>query len=533
MEWTSPKPDLAIPDLPLTDFLLGGLRPQDLDRIAVLDHQSGESLTYGQVVNQTDAFATWLAARGLGTGSVVAICLPNCPTYLPVFHGAARSGAASTLVNASYTADEIARQLEITRAAVLVAHAGVADRALAAARTAGLDEDAVVLVGAEPAGAVVAWGDVLATPPDPPVVDIDPARHVVALPFSSGTSGLPKAVMLTHRNLLANLLMFDDLVAHLDVDLPVLAFLPYSHVFSLNVSLNWSLYRRSTQYTLSSFDPMVMLAAIQERRPALLCLVPTVAVFLAKHPAVTAFDLSSLRLVVSGSAPLAAPLATAVEQRVGARVIQGYGMTELSTCTHVVPPDRPDIDPGSVGFALRNVRFRVVDPASGRDVDVPATGPSEPGELWCSGPNVMLGYFGVPADADATLDAAGWIHTGDLVTVDAAGVVHVVDRLKELIKRQGLQIAPVELECVLAQHPDVADAAVLGVTSASATDQTPVALVQLRPDAAASGPDLLRFVADRVAPHKQLGGVHFVPTIPRSAAGKIQRRKLPALLQAR
>lgn len=208
-------------------------------------------------------------------------------------------------------------------------------------------------------------------------------------------------------------------------------------------------------------------------------------------------------------------------------------MTELSPVTHVIPLDRFDIDLGTIGLAIPNVRFRVVDPETGADVAPPTDGESAPGEMWCTGPNAMLGYAGEPEDTDAVLDADGWVHTGDLVTVDAAGAVRVVDRIKELIKRRGFQVAPAELEALLATHPAVADAAVAGVASSTPGEQIPHALVQLREGATASEAELTRFVADHVASYKRLGGVTFVAKVPRSAAGKILRRRLPHLLPRR
>ena len=261
---------------------------------------------------------------------------------------------------------------------------------------------------------------------------------------------------------------------------------------------------------------------------------PPIVVALAKHPIVDQYDLSDVKQVFSGAAPLSAELAHEAADRLGCEVVQGYGMTELSPVTHVIPVDRRDIDLGTIGPAIPNVRFRVVDAATGCDVDQPAAGEvSAPGELWCSGPNAMLGYLGVPRDADAVLDAEGWVHTGDLVTVDGEGVVRIVDRIKELIKRRGMQVAPAELEALLCSHPAVADAAVLGVNSTSAGavgEQVPHALVQLRPGAEATASELGHWLAERVASYKRLGGVTFVAKVPRSAAGKILRRELPHLL---
>ena len=535
MEYRGPLPDITVPDVTLYDLLFAGLSDADAAKVALLDPATGAQLTFGELVAQVDAVATWLATAGIGPGDAVAVDLPNCPEYAAAFHGVVRSGAAVTPVNAGYTAHEIARQLTATGARGIVTVPALLPQVAAGAAEAGLAASAIIVIGddAADAGGHTRWSAVLATAPQPPAVAVDPATHVACLPFSSGTSGLPKPVMLSHRNLVANLLQFNEVLLPVGDDVSLVAFLPYSHIYALTTNLNYALYRRCPQYPLAGFDPTLFLATIATHRPAILFIVPPVAAFLARHPAIAQADLSSLKLIVVGAAPLDGAVGRALQERLGVRVVQGYGMTELSPVTHVIPFERRDIDLGTIGPAIPNVRFRVVDPATGADVAPAAPGAeSLPGELWCAGPNAMLGYLGHP-DSDAVKDADGWVHTGDLVTVDHEGVVRVVDRIKELIKRRGMQIAPAELEAVLGAHPAVADAAVLGVPSRVPGEQVPYALVQLRPDAAASPAELTAFVAERVAQHKRLGGVHVVAKIPRSAAGKILRRELPALLPPR
>ncbi len=532
MEYRGPLPDIEIPDVALHDLLFGDLTDADAARLAFLDHVTGVRLTFGEVKAQVDAVATWLAGRGIRPGDVVGIDLPNCPEYGPAFHGILRAGAAVTPVNAAYPAPEIARQLSAVGARAVITSAALLPQVAAAASGAGLAASDIVVIG-DPdadAGGHARWSAVVATPPHPPALTIDPATHVACLPFSSGTSGLPKPVMLSHRNLVANMLQFNEVLRPLGDDVSLVAFLPYSHIYALTTNLNYALFRRCAQYPMAAFDPARFLEIVAVRRPAVLFIVPPVASFLAKHPAVAQADLSSVKLIVVGAAPLDGPVGEALQTRLGTRVVQGYGMTELSPVTHVIPLHRRDIDLGTIGPAIPNVRFRVVDPETGQDVPpAPAGGRSAPGELWCAGPNTMLGYLGDP-DSDAVKDADGWVHTGDLVTVDHEGVVRVVDRLKELIKRRGLQIAPAELEAILASHPAVADAAVLGVPSRTPGEEVPYALVALRPDADVPPADLIAYLAERVAAHKRLGGLRIVERIPRSAAGKILRRELPALL---
>ena len=531
MEHRGNLPDISIPDVSLYELVFDTLDEADAARVAVV-HEDGRALTFAEVKRDVDAVATWLAAQGVGPGDAVAIDLPNCPEYLSAFHGIARAGAAVTPVNAAYVTAEIARQLRETRASHIVTNAALLDKVSAAAALVGLPEEAVIVVGDDIPAGFTPYAELLATEPAPPVVEIEPATHLVALPFSSGTSGLPKAVMLSHRNLVANLLQFNEVLTGFAKGDSLVAFLPYSHIYALTTNLNFGLFRRFTQYTLTGFNPQVFLTTVATHRPTMLFIVPPVAAFLAKHPAVAGVPWDSVRLVVSGAAPMDGPVGAAIEERLGCRVIQGYGMTELSPVTHVIPLDRPDIDLGTIGLAIPNVRFRVVDPTSGEDVAVPDEGWSAPGELWCTGPNAMLGYLGVPKDVDAVL-VDGWVHTGDLVVVDARGAVRVVDRIKELIKRRGFQVAPAELEALLCTHPAVADAGVTGVASTTPGEQIPHALVQLRPDAEVSEHDLAHWLAGQVASYKRLGGVTFVEKVPRSAAGKILRRELPALLPPR
>lgn len=527
MEYHGPTPDIDIPQVSLYELIFAGLSERDAARIAFVCAETGQHSTYGDVKHETDAVATWLAARQVGPGQAIAIDLPNCAQYAAAFHGIALTGAAASPVNPAAITSEIARQLTETRSRFVITNLALLPKVAPAAKAAGLPADAVIVLGG--AQAHTSWDELIETPPAPPQVHIDPATHVACLPFSSGTSGLPKAVMLSHRNLVANLLQFNEVLTPLGDDNSIVAFLPYSHIYGMTTNLNYGLFRRFTQYTMSAFVPQLFLETIAKYQPTMLFVVPPVAAFLAKHPAAATVPWDSVKLIVSGAAPLDGAVGEAIQDRLNTRVVQGYGMTELSPVTHVIPPDRRDIDLGTIGPAIPNVRFRVVDPDSGADVDVPTTGPSAPGELWCTGPNAMLGYLGVPRDADAVLDADGWVHTGDLVTVDAEGVVRIVDRIKELIKRRGFQVAPAELEALLCSHPEVADAGVFGVASGTPGEQIPHALVQLREGAQVTTSELVRWVSDQVAAYKRLGGLSFVDKIPRSAAGKILRRDLPTL----
>jgi 4-coumarate--CoA ligase len=255
---------------------------------------------------------------------------------------------------------------------------------------------------------------------------------------------------------------------------------------------------------------------------------PPIAVLLAKHPMVDSYDVSSIRMVISGAAPLDTDLGRAVAARLGCGVRQGYGMTEMSPVSHAIPPSRDDIPLGTVGLALPNIECRIVDPATGADIEQPVSGTSRAGELWCRGPNVMIGYLGDPQATADVLDKDGFLHTGDVATVSAEGYLTVVDRVKELIKYKGYQVPPAELEALLLTHPDIADAAVVGARDSDG-EEVPKAFIVTQPDVELSAEQVIDFVADRVAAYKRVRQVVFIDSVPKSAAGKILRKDLRAL----
>jgi 4-coumarate--CoA ligase len=518
----SPFPDVDVPDVTVFDLLFADLTDEERGLVAVVDGASGRSTTYGDLVVQAERVAGALAARGIGPGDVVALHAPNSPAFVAVFHGILRAGATVTTVNSLYTGDEIGRQLTDSRATLVMTVSVLLDAMRAGAVVAGIpDERVVVLDGADGHPSLA---DLLAEGRAAPDVTVDPSTHLAVLPYSSGTTGLAKGVMLTHRNLVANVVQSLRLI-RLGPDDVVAAVLPFFHIYGMTVLLNLSLRVRARLVTLPRFDLAQFLGTIAAQRCTYLFVAPPIALALAKHPIVAQHDLSSVHTILSGAAPLDGRLADAVAERLGCRVVQGYGMTEMSPVSHAVPADRDDLSRGSVGLLVPSMTCRVVDPATGADIDVPADGMSAPGELWCQGPNVMLGYLGDDEATAATLDADGFLHTGDIVTVDAHGAFFVVDRLKELIKYHGYQVPPAELEALLLTHPDVQDAAVVGVADDDG-EETPKAFVVRRPDTALDGTELMAWVAERVAPHKKVRQVEFVDTIPKSSSGKILRKDL-------
>ncbi|HEU4397351.1 MAG TPA: 4-coumarate--CoA ligase family protein [Actinomycetota bacterium] len=509
---TSPHPDVQIPDVALHELVLADAGRR-ADAPALVDGPSGRTLTYGQLAGGVRRVAAGLAARGFGKGDVLAIHSPNVPEYALAFYGVCAAGGVNTTINPLYTVDEIAFQLRDAGARFLLTVPPFLDRALAAAAAAGVEEVFVLGEGdgATPFSSLLAAGDT------PPAVELDPATDLASLPYSSGTTGLPKGVMLTHRNLVANLAQCRPVLVSREGD-KLIAVLPFFHIYGQVVLMAAALWQGATLVSMPRFDLEDFLRILQEQRITQAYLVPPIVLALAKHPMVDKYDLSSLGFIMSGAAPMDASLELAAEGRLACDVMQGWGLTETSPVltTNAGAPLGPRH--GSVGVLLSNTELRVVDPATGA-----VLGRNQTGELVVRGPQVMKGYLNNPRATADMLDPDGWLHTGDLGHVDDDGYVYVVDRVKELIKFKGLQVAPAELEAVLLAHPAIADAAVVRYPDEEA-GEVPKAFVVARSPLQAE--EVMAFVAERVAPHKKVRRVEFVDEIPKALSGKILRRVL-------
>ncbi|MBB2991507.1 acyl-CoA synthetase (AMP-forming)/AMP-acid ligase II [Mycolicibacterium iranicum] len=539
MSFSSPFPEVDIPTTSVYDYLFSGFSgpdDPDLDRVALIDATSGRQTTYREMVARIDSFAGALAARGIGVGDVVGLLAPNSSAFAVAFHGILRAGATATTINALFTAKDIAKQLTDSRARMLITVTPLLAQAEEGAAAAGLgDEDLVVLDGAGRDGSGDGAGhpnatDLLASDAPAPEVNFAPSSHLAVLPYSSGTTGNPKGVMLTHRNLVANVAQIRPLHGMVPDDV-VLAVLPFFHIYGMTVLLNAAVHARARLVIMPSFDLDGFLRNIAEHRCTIAFIAPPVAVALAKHPLVDEHDLSSLNVVMSGAAPLDADLGHAVAKRLGCKVVQGYGMSELSPVSHITPFDGGRLDMhdeaplSSVGWTVSNAASKLVDPETGDEIGIPEEGLSKTGELWFKGPNVMAGYLNNEAATEETIDADGWLHTGDLAQVDSRGLVYIVDRLKELIKYKGYQVPPAELEAVLLSHPDIADAAVIGVRDDEG-EEVPKAFVVTQSGAELTDAEVIEFVAGQVAPYKKVRQVQFIDAIPKSASGKILRKDL-------
>jgi acyl-CoA synthetase (AMP-forming)/AMP-acid ligase II len=508
----SGRPDVSIPEVPLAEFVLGdtakwGKRP------ALIDGPTGRTLTFEGLARSVRAVAGGLSAKGFAKGDVLAIYSPNLPEYAVAFHAVASLGGINTTVNPLNTADELAAQLNDCAARYLLTIPQLADKAKAAAAASKIEEVFVFgnADGATPFASLGAAGA------DPPLVEIDPHEDLVVLPYSSGTTGGPKGVMLTHHNLVANLCQ-TEAVLKVEENDKAIGILPFFHIYGMTVIMNSVIHCGATVVTMPRFDLEAFLGTLQDRAITRAYLVPPIVLALAKHPAVENFDLSALRVIMSGAAPLGAELSEECASRLDCLVMQGYGLTETSPVTHLNDESYEGNKPGSIGPPIPNTEAKIVDPQSGQVLP-----PNERGEVWIQGPQVMRGYLNNPEATAATIDDEGWLRSGDVGYVDEDGYFFLVDRLKELIKYKGYQVAPAELEALLVTHPAVADAAVVPSPD-EAAGEVPKAFVV--PAREVSADEIIAFVADRVAPYKKIRDIEFVDEIPKSASGKILRRLL-------
>ena len=493
----SSYPAPSIPAVGLTEYLLEGAAARG-GQPALIDGRSGVTVSYGQLGPAVAAAAARLRALGAGPGHPVAIMAPNHPRWAVAFLAAVAAGAAAVPVGPALTPEEVVKHLRMAGAGLLLFDTTTAATAAEAGRATGIETvDLAALEDLPPAPARL-------EPADPSL----PA--VIA--FSSGTTGQSKGVVLTHRNLVAALCQHQA-VYHVDATDTFLAALPFFHIYGMSIILGYGLRHGATVVTMPRFQPAEYLQLVERYRPTWLHIAPPIVA----HLIAAECDFSSVRHVVSGAAPLDASLAEKAGHRVGCRVQQGYGMTEASPGVTWVPGDGSvDCPPGSVGVLVPGTEARLVDPATGLDTD-------GPGELWVRGPQVMQGYLDSPEATEAALVDGEWLRTGDIARVDEAGVWWIVDRLKELIKYKGYQVAPAELEAMLMEHPAVVDVAVVGIPDEVAGEIPKAWVVTSRP---LGGDELLAWAAERTAPYKRIRAVEFVDAIPRSPTGKVLRRVL-------
>jgi len=521
--------DITIPPVSLWGLVAGSV-DRHPDRVALIDGASGRTLTYRDFDAAVARAAGGLRAQGMSPGAVVAVVAANSVEWLVAALAVIRIGGALTGANPGYLPDELAHQLRDSGARLVLtdrtalATVVSATDGLAAIEAIVLLDDSEVPASRSAAGPpVVGWSSIAEHEPPDPSDAVDDLDLVCALPYSSGTTGRSKGVRLTHRTLVANISQVAA-VAPVAAGDRVLAFLPLFHIMGFAVVALGGLVKGATVVTLPGFEPESFLRTIEEQRITNVFVVPPIANFLVQHPLVDEYDLSSLDAIGCGAAPLGADTEAAIRARIGSRFAQGYGMTESNGCISYPQFADPETA-GASGRLLPNTEAMIVDPATGR-----ALGPGETGEFRFRGPQVFAGYLGNPEATAQTIDADGWVHSGDLGHIDATGRVYITDRLKELIKVKGFQVAPAELEAVLLAHPHVVDAAVIGRPDDRAGER-PVAYV-VGTDAL-DDEELMAWVAERVSEYKRLTAVVRTGAIPRNPSGKILRRVLRATDEGR
>ena len=469
-----------------------------------------KAYTYAELWEASRKLARFLQRQANVTkGETVAIYAPNCPEYPVVLHGALLAGAKVTTLNPLYKEREVEHQLDDADAVVVFA--AKAQQPTVQAARANLPKVRQLYTIEE------LWEMVAGEPPEPEPVAIDPERDLAVLPYSSGTTGLPKGVMLSHYNLTSNIRQLTA-AGLIKEDSVLLAFLPFFHIYGLMVLLSGSLAAGATCLVMPRFDPDQTLSWIEKRRVTDFFVVPPALLGLAHHPKLEQTDLSSLRFVVSGAAPLPPEIEELAAKRFGCTMLQAYGMTETSPLTNTNPLDA--VKASSVGPPVPDTEEKIVDLDSGEEL--PA---GETGELLINGPQVMQGYWKAPDATAETIRPDGWLRSGDIVRMDEDGYVYIVDRAKEMIKYKGYQVAPAELEGVLAEHPAVLDAAVIPKRDLEA-GELPKAFVVLKEGQQAEPQDIMAYVEERVAPYKKIRELEFIQSIPKSASGKILRREL-------
>ncbi len=512
MIFRSELPDLKIPDGNLVDVVLRHCGELG-DKPALVDGPSGRQISFAELPVMVRRFATGLARRGFGKGDVLAIFMPNVPEYGVAFLGTAYLGGVNTTVNSLYSTDDLIHQFNDSGARFLLTIPDFLDRALPAAKATGIEE--IFVLGS--AENCTPYAELLNNAGDAPQADIDPVKDLVAMPYSSGTTGLAKGVMLSHRNLIANFVLSGEVNPLVDDD-KMFAVLPFFHIYGMVLLLCLALYSGATLLSSPRFELEQFLRIVQDHRVTLLSLVPPLVLALAKHPIVDQYDLSSVRLITCGAAPLGLDLEEACGKRLDCGIIQGYGLTEVAGACHIRALGSALDLPGSVGPVLQNTESKIIDVETGAEL-----GPNETGEVLIRGAHVMLGYLNNPEATADTIDEDGWFHSGDVGYADEDGCFYIVDRVKELIKYKAYQVAPAELEALLLTHEAVADAAVIPSPDLEA-GEVPKAFVVRKGEL--DEHELMDWVAERVAPHKKVRRLEFADEIPKSASGKILRRLL-------
>ncbi|PNY29198.1 4-coumarate-CoA ligase 1 [Tolypocladium capitatum] len=523
--------DVHVPLMDLWSMYMEQPRDYPDDHTLLVDCDTKRSYTFAQIRDRSIAFGKGLKhVLGWAKGDVLAFFTPNSIDTPIVNLGLLWAGGIASPANPTYTVDELARQLRDSRAKAVITQKELLPATRAAAQEVGLPLDRIFLLGdaRDESGEHMHWTEVDAGGAwiQPRKTVVDPKRDLAYLVYSSGTTGLPKGVMLSHYNVVANSHQsrrIDVKLLSWDYDSQI-GVLPLFHQYGLGVVLNATFCSGATCVIMPRFNLEKACQLIQDHRITFLYVPPPIVLALGKHPVVAKYDLSSLRWINSAAAPLSRELVAAVWERLKVGVKQGYGLSETSPTVLMQLQDEWWRFQGSVGRLVPNMEAKIVD-EGGEEVEQ-----GEAGELLLRGPNIFQGYWNKPELNKETFTADGWFRTGDVFHVCPKGYFYITDRIKELIKYKGFQVPPAELEAKLIGREDIADVCVIGVWDPEQHTEIPRAYVVLRADVDQSdelAEDIVAWLGERVAPAKRLrGGVRFVKEIPKSQTGKILRRVL-------
>jgi long-chain acyl-CoA synthetase len=524
--------EVFIPRVSLPEFVEEGMK-KNLDRVALV--YSGKEIKYSEMQANISNFAAVLHGWGVQKGETVALFLPNCPQFAFAYYGALKVGAMVTAISPLFMTPEVEFQLRDSRARTLVVQDEFWPRVEPVFTKLGLKEVLIVnLKGKKPTlpkfPGVYSFDDLLrGTLPPSPTVGIDPEEDVAALQYTGGTTGLPKAAMLTHQNVVSNIAQnrgYWDLMAKVDgVTHPtVISVLPWYHIYGQTVDLSSTLFGGGTLIILPGFEVDVVLRTIQETRAHVFMGVSTMFVSFLNHPRLKDYNLRSLRWCNNGATIIPTEVVKSFEEMTGVRIVEGYGLSEASPVTHTTSPYlKRKI--GSVGPPIPNTLQGIIDPETGQFLE-----PGKPGEIIVQGPQVMKGYWEKPketAEVFLWIEGQKWLRTGDMGILDDEGYLTIVDRSKDLIKYKGHSVYPSEIEEVLYQHPAVSQAAVIGVPDPLAGENIK-AFVVLRDEfqGQVKEEEIISWTRERLAAYKYPRSLEFRKEIPKSAVGKILRRVL-------
>lgn len=535
-QWEQSFPPLSLPDM----FAASARRAPNASLIDFM----GRKYSFAEVENGICRVACGLATMGVGKGDRVGLFMPNVPHYVAAYYGALRLGAVLVNFSPLYTVAELAAQIEDsgTRILFTVSAQALLPQALEVMELTRLDRLIVgSIAGALPPAKSVLYrmfrkAEIAARPRDWRVTSfsqliandgacaqalIDPERDVALIQYTGGTTGIPKGAMLTHQNLTANARQIDLVDPDPKAEDRIMGVLPLFHVFANSCVLNRTVLRGGEMVLLPRFEATQTLQAIERTRATSLPGVPTMYQALLDHPGTATADLSSLRICISGGAPMPAEIKRRFEERTGAKVAEGYGLTECSGVVSTNPYEGLT-KTGTIGQPLPGTTVTLLDKENPERL----APPGEPGEIAISGPQVMKGYWMRP-EADAEVFINGLLRTGDVGRIDDDGYITIVDRLKDMISVSGYKVFPSQVEAVLYQHEAVRDALVIGIPDPRSGER-PKAFVTLNPDAAVSGEALMKWLNAGVGKHERVVAVEIRDSLPRTMIGKLSRKELQA-----